>query len=331
VVKIETNFWTTTRSDTEWECTPPCTQVDWWTASTTEDHCGKIHLTRCIRSMEGSNIEGSMIFIGVVWEGRLQLHFRTIVRWMATNFLPGFFYFRWLRESFLPTLVYYPEEYAKPDHNNALHDVLLLEQERHENAHPSTPPAQMVVLFCLLPGQVHHLNCCLTKYDADHVEWLQIFAEMGNDDHPEMPLNVHNSWNPSVFVTAPKFSRRGWILTAAKHVVVIQKFWVMNEHHQAFAWVVRQGQNQFPHRWLLNMGPGEYDNSVSELYHHCRVAQIRVLQNMLNCTKITMMMIYLILEYRDNHTKWLTGNADMFQSEEPSSQIVRTVNQCMPF
>jgi len=99
------------------------------------------------------------------------------------------------------------------------------------------------VLFCPLPGRVCYLKGRLTKSFADHVDIFHMFAEMGNDKRTEIQLKSQDSRNPSVFVTTPKVGGTGLNLTAANHAVITQKFWVLNEQWQAFARVVRLGQN----------------------------------------------------------------------------------------
>ena len=76
--------------------------------------------------------------------------------------------FRWLGDTFLPMLVNAPAEYPKPDEGEASHEALLDESQRNRSALPRAPPPQTVVLFCPLPGQVHHLMQGRTKCFADH-------------------------------------------------------------------------------------------------------------------------------------------------------------------
>jgi hypothetical protein len=224
--------------------------------------------------------------------------------------------FRWLRETFLPMLVKERAEYPEPDQDDASRETLLPE-ERNENAPPSAPPPQKAVLFCPLPGQVRHLKWWLTKFFADNVDIFHMYAEMGNDERTEMQLKFQDSRNPSVFITTPKVGGTGLNLTAANHAVITQKFWVLNEQRQAFARVVRLGQNRVPHTWLLNTGPGGYDNRASDLHQHSGVAQMRVLHGLMSRPNITTSMIYRILEAREDHTKRLTENGDTLQSDEP--------------
>jgi hypothetical protein len=99
----------------------------------------------------------------------------------------------------------------------------------------------------------------------------------------------------------------GLNLTTAKHAVITQTFWVLNEQHQASARVVRLGQNIVPRTWLLNTGPNGYDNRASDLHQLSGVAQMSVLHGLINQPNITMTMIYRILECRQDHTKQLLG------------------------
>jgi len=54
---------------------------------------------------------------------------------------------------------------------------------------------------------------------------------MGNDECSEMQLKLQDSPNSSVFMTTPKVGGTGLNLTAANHVVMTEKFWVLNEQH----------------------------------------------------------------------------------------------------
>jgi hypothetical protein len=104
----------------------------------------------------------------------------------------------------------------------------------------------------------------------------------------------------------------------------------LNEQWQAFAWVVLLGQNRVPHTWLLNMGPGGYENCPSNLQQQSVVTQMNLLHRSMSWPNMTTMMIYRILESCEDHTKQLTEHGDMLLSDESSSEIVRTLYQGMP-
>jgi hypothetical protein len=128
-----------------------------------------------------------------------------------------------------------PDEYPEPDEDTSFSEVLLPEQIRLENALPSVPTSHKAVLFRHPPGQVRHFKWWLTTYFVDHVDIFHMYAEMGNDEWTEMQLQIQDSRNPSVFVTTLKAGGTGQNLTAANHMVISQKFWVLNELWQAFA------------------------------------------------------------------------------------------------
>jgi len=229
--------------------------------------------------------------------------------------------FRWLRDTFLPMLVNESAEYPEPDEDEALNEALLHEPESLKSTLPcAPPPPQKAVLFCPLPGQVCHLKWWLTKFFADNLDIFYMFAEMGNDERTEMQLKFQDFPNPSVFVTTPKVGGTGLNLTAANHAVLTEKLWVLNEQCQAFARVVRLGQNRVPHTWLLDTGPNGYDNRASDLHQLSGVAQMRVLHGLMNQPNITTTMIYRILECRQDHMKRLTEHGDFVSSDGEDEQ-----------
>jgi len=143
---------------------------------------------------------------------------------------------------------------------------------------------------------------------------LYLFAEMGNDEHTEMQLKFQDYPNSSVFVTTPKVGGTGLNFIAANHAVMTQKFWVLNGQRRAFAPVVRLGQNRVPHTWVQNPGPHRYVNRGD---HHQLpgVAPMRVLHGVMNQPNITTTMIYRILEFRQDHRKWLMVHGDFVASD----------------
>ena len=224
--------------------------------------------------------------------------------------------FRWLRETSLPILVKEPAVYPEADQDDASRETLFPEH-RHDNSPPCAPPPQKAVLCCPLPDQVCHLKWWITKFFADHVDIFHMYAEMGNDEHTEMQLKFQDSRDPSVFITTPKVGWTGLNLTAANHAVITQKCWVLNEQWQAFAQVVRLGQNRVPHTWLLNTGPGDDNDRAGDLQQHSGVARMRVLHGLQSGLNITTLMIFWILEDCAEHKKLLTENGDTLQSDEP--------------
>jgi len=228
-------------------------------------------------------------------------------------------------------LVKEPAEYRKPDKDEASHEALLLEHESNKSALRPAPPPHKAVLFCPMPGEVCHLKWWLRKCSADHLDIFYMYAELGNDERSETQLKFHDSPNPSAFVTTPKVGWTGLNLTAANHAVITKKFWVLIEQRQAFARVVRLGQNGVPHTWLLNTGPGGYDNRASDLHQLSGVAQMKVLDGLMSRLNITTSMIYRILECPKDHTKQLTEQGHFVPSDsEDERSLSGQYNQGMP-
>jgi len=223
--------------------------------------------------------------------------------------------YRWLRETVAPMLLNQSAEYPEPDEDEASNEAILHTPESHKCTLPHAPTPHKAVLFCDLPGQVHPLKWLLKKFFAHHLDIFYMYAEMGNEECTDMQLIIQDLPNPSVFVTTPKVGGTGLNLTAANHAVVTQMFWVLNEQWQAFAQVVRLGQNRVPHTSLRNTGPIGYDNRASDLHHLSRVAQMRLLHGLMNLPNITTMMIFWILEHRQDHKKWLTEHRDFMPSD----------------
>jgi len=213
-------------------------------------------------------------------------------------------------------LVKEPAEYPEPDQDDAFRETHLPE-ETNVNAQRSAPPSTKAVLFCTLPDQIRHLKWWRVKCFGDNVDVFHMHAEMGNNERTQMQLKFQDSPNPSVFITTPKVGGTDLNLTAANHIVITQNFCILNEQLQAFAQVVRLGQNRVPHRWSMNTGPGVYDDRASNLHKHSGVAQMRVLHGLMSRPNIRTSMIYRILETNEDHTKWVTENGDKLQSDEP--------------
>jgi hypothetical protein len=126
-------------------------------------------------------------------------------------------------------LVKEPAEYPEPPEDEALNEALLYQPESNKSVFPPAPLPQKSVLFCPLSGQVCYLKWWLTKFLTDHLDIFYMYSAMGNDERMEMLFKFQDLPNPSVFVTTPKLGGTGLNPTTANHVVITQKFWVLNE------------------------------------------------------------------------------------------------------
>jgi hypothetical protein len=180
-------------------------------------------------------------------------------------------------------LVNEPAEYPEPDKDKASNQALLHQPEGTQSALPhSPPPSQWAILFCSLPGHICHLKWWLRKFFVDYMNIFYMYAELGNDEHAEMLLKLHDLPNPSVFETTSKLGGTGLILTVPTHAEITQKLCVLNDQSQTFPQVVSVGHNRVPHAWLLNTGPTGYDNKESDRCQLSGVAHIRVMNGLMN-------------------------------------------------
>ena len=155
-------------------------------------------------------------------------------------------------------------------------------------------------------------------------EWLNRTTEITEEgDHPRSthPYSrsscLLSSW---MRCSCPRCCcLRSSICLCVNHAVVTQTFWVLNEQLQACVRVLRLGQNRGPQTWALNRGPGDYVNRVIDLHLHSGVAQMGVLQGLMSWPNIMRTMMDVIQESHEDHTKRLTENVEMLQSDQSSS------------
>jgi len=220
-----------------------------------------------------------------------------------------------LRDTFPPTLVNARAEYLEADEDDALNDVLLCDSERKKTVLPCTHPPYKAVLFGPLPGQVHHLTWWLTKCFADHLDIFYMYAEMDNNCSTETLLKFQDWQNLSVFVTTPKVGGTGLNLAATNYAEMTPTFLGLNMQQPAFGRVVWLWQNWVSHTWLLNTGPGGYDNKVSDLHQLPAVTSMRVLHGQMSWPNITTSMMYHILGCRENHQQQLMELGDLVPTD----------------
>ena len=201
------------------------------------------------------------------------------------NFVEGPI-FRWLRE-FLPALMQARARIPRMTPND----------EELESDLP-----QKAVMFCPLPGQVRHVAWWL-RLAYPEVETKTMFSEDSAERRTELMSEFQNSPCCTVFITTTKIGGTGLNLVAANHAVVLQKPWVLNEQRQAFGRIVRLGQMREPHCWLLNTGPGGYDDRVTELHTTRGTAQLLVLHGLMDQPEISIEDLYNVLQSRKEETE----------------------------
>jgi len=147
-----------------------------------------------------------------------------------------------------------------------------------------------------------------------------MYTDMANNEWTDRQLQFLVSPNPSVTVTTPKEDRAGLKPTATNHVVITEKFFVLNEQWQTCPPVVWLGYNRVPYTWQLNTDPGGYDNRVSDQRQQSAVTQRMDLHGLISRPNITTSMIYPIYDSAVDHVKWVTKNQDILELNRNDEQ-----------
>ena len=98
-------------------------------------------------------------------------------------------------------------------------------------------------MFCLLPGQVQHVQWWL-RHNFSQVYLVLILSNDSPDDRMELMNEFQNTARCAVFLTTMKVGGTGLNLVVANHVVILQKPCVLNEQRQEFGQIVHLGQTR---------------------------------------------------------------------------------------
>jgi hypothetical protein len=85
---------------------------------------------------------------------------------------------------------------------------------------------------------------------------------------------------PAALVLTPALGGTSLNLVAANHVVILQRFWVLNEQRQAIGRINRLGQKRTPTAWVL-YSVGSVDARAEELHILRAVYEARVMHGLM--------------------------------------------------
>jgi non-specific serine/threonine protein kinase len=83
---------------------------------------------------------------------------------------------------------------------------------------------------------------------------------------------------PSALVLTPALGGSGLNLVAANHIVILQKFKVLNEQCQAIGRIVRLGQQRTPTAWVVHCA-GSIDDRAQELHELRAISEARIMMH----------------------------------------------------
>ena len=178
------------------------------------------------------------------------------------------------------TEVHYRREWNEDDHSpgpairwlgNTLVPILLGEGA---NGQPNE-----AVIFVPLPGQAWYVHWHLQTFHPGLKTFI-CHSLMSRPKRDEL-LNEFSSVNaPAALVLTPALGGTGLNLVAANHVVILQKFWLLNEQRQAIGRIDRLGQKRTPTAWVLH-SVGSVDDRAEKLHILRAVYEARVMHGLI--------------------------------------------------
>jgi hypothetical protein len=214
--------------DTNGECIPNSSWVDWGLAGITEGPCGQIHFTGWITNMQGSLHVIGTFYISDAREIGLWRHVLTVMWWMATECVGEYSEFLITWCNIVDNVCwqiggvsrYWWQHRIKGGTSTSTSKMWKCCQQY---------TSQKAVQFWPLRRQVCLFKWWQIKNFADYVDRFHIYGETGDAEQTEVLQKFQDSPNPSVLVTTPKAVWTGLKLTSVNYAVITQKFGVLNE------------------------------------------------------------------------------------------------------
>jgi len=170
--------------------------------------------------------------------------------WDRNNFCGGPA-IRWLREVFIPLLC----------------------------ATPVGGAPNKVVIFAPLPGQASYINWFLGAFHGN-VHTMLYHAGLVSRDRDSLLQEFSTVNRPAALILTPALGGTGLNLVAANHVIIVQKFWNLNEQRQAVARIHRIGQGRTPNAWILHC-EGGVDDRAEELHQARGKFEARIMHGLI--------------------------------------------------
>ena len=101
------------------------------------------------------------------------------------------------------------------------------------------------IIFTPLPGEVAFVNWYLKTFHRGLKTFL-FYSGLTQEEHSVLIEEFSSIESPAVLVLTPALGATGLNLDAANHVLILQRFWTMNEQRQAIGRIDRLGQKRKP-------------------------------------------------------------------------------------
>jgi len=144
---------------------------------------------------------------------------------------------------------------------------------------PANGAPNKAVIFTPLPGQAWFVHWYLNTFHPGLKSFIY---------HSGMPIKDRNTLieefsgieSPATLTLTPTLGGTGLNLVAANHIVIMQKFWVLNEQRQAIGRIDRLGQKRKPTAWILHC-QNSVDDRAEELHKLRAVYEARIMHGLM--------------------------------------------------
>lgn len=144
---------------------------------------------------------------------------------------------------------------------------------------PSNGAPNKAVIFTPLPGQSWFVFWFLKTFHQGLKPFI-FHSGLPRPVRDQLIEEFSSTTSPAALVLTPAVGGTGLNLVSANHVVIMQKFWVLNEQRQAMGRIDRLGQKRTPNIWILHC-VGSVDDRAEELHVMRASYEARIMHGLL--------------------------------------------------
>ena len=135
------------------------------------------------------------------------------------------------------------------------------------------------IIFTPLPGEASFVNWYLQSFHKELKSFL-FHAGLTQQQRTTMIAEFSAVESPAALVITPPLGATGLNLVAANHVVILQKFWTLNEQRQAIGRIHRLGQKREPTAWIVHC-KDSIDDRSEELHKSRAMYEARIMHGLI--------------------------------------------------
>ena len=128
-------------------------------------------------------------------------------------------------------------------------------------------------MFAPLPGQASYVNWFLRTFHAG-IHSILYHSGVPSRDCDRLLQEFTSVDRPAALILTPALGGTVVNLVVANYVIMMQKFWNLNEQRQAVAGIHRIGQMRTPKARILHCEGGVHQQKITVCQVHCRCVRI---------------------------------------------------------